>query len=183
MGLFKKKEPKQASKPLKTASPPNSASSSTQLSKILTPELVLVVPEASNKYELIETMVRRLCQGRPSLSVEYLMDQVMEREQGLSTTLDTGLSLPHSRVDGTNEIFAVLAILPKGLLDTHATEILIRTILLFFSPNDPKFFQSHLQFLQSVSKLFQPALIDQLISFSTPQQVLDLIKIAESAQP
>src|SRR5208283_5216764 len=85
-----------------------------------------------------------------------------ERDRGISTTLDTGLSLPHARIDGIDGIMAGLAILKTPVADPNQADLSIRIIFIFFSPNKQEAFPLHLQLLRAVSSLFQPALIDRL---------------------
>ena len=60
------------------------------ISNILSEELVIKAPDGAGKDELIEILVTRLCE-RKGLGVPApFLAKVLEREQGISTTLDTG---------------------------------------------------------------------------------------------
>lgn len=150
------------------------------ISRLLGEDLVLLSPAFRDKDELVELMVRRLCAAKALPGPEAFLQKVLEREQGISTTLDTGLSLPHARVDGLPDIVAVLSLLPRGIQDPKQPELLIRAMFLFFSPNVPAAFGRHLQLLRSVSALFQPVLIEQLAAAQTPSQALELLRRKES---
>jgi len=102
-----------------------------------------------------------------------------ERERGISTTLDTGLSLPHARMDGIDGILAALAVLKAPISDPQASDLSIRVVFLFFSPNKPEAFPLHLQLLRGVSSLFQPALIDRLTAAASPAEALALVRQIE----
>ena len=149
--------------------------------ELLSPETVLLAEPSAGKEALIAELVTRLCRGLSIADAQPLAAKVLEREKGISTTLDTGLSLPHARVDGLERIAAALAI-PKAPLSAPAGEIPIRVIFLFFSPNRQEFFAAHLQLLREVSSLFQPALIERLGAAGSPTEVLALIREAEGAK-
>ncbi|MBI4423657.1 MAG: PTS sugar transporter subunit IIA [Elusimicrobia bacterium] len=149
------------------------------VSKLLTAESILILPDAKDKNQLIETLVRRLCASSKLGDPEPLLKKVLEREQGISTTLDTGLSLPHARVENVAEISTIFGLLPTGIPDPKQPELVIRAMFLFFSPNRQDAFTRHLQLLRSVSSLFQPALIEKLAAAGSPEKVLELIRTQE----
>lgn len=149
------------------------------ISKLLTEELVLLLPDARDKNQAIDKLVNKLCKTRELGDPTPLLRKVLEREQGISTTLDTGLSLPHARVDGVAEISTILGLVPKGIQDPKQPELTIRAIFLFFSPNRQDAFSRHLHLLRTVSSLFQPAFIDQLVAAGTPAKALELIRKQE----
>ena len=116
---------------------------------------------------------------RPGRGSAFNLFDQLEREQGISTTLDTGLSLPHARMDGIDGILAGMSILKTPIPDPKQADLTIRVVFLFFSPNKPEAFPLHLQLLRGVSSLFQPALIDQLTSAAGPAAALELVKKIE----
>lgn len=148
---------------------------------LLSPETVLLAEPAGGKEALVAELVARLCRRLALPEPQLLAAKVLEREKGISTTLDTGLSLPHARVDGLERIAAAVAV-PKAPLPAAEGEIPIRVIFLFFSPNRQEFFAAHLQLLREVSSLFQPALIERLHAAGSPADVLTLIREAERAK-
>ena len=82
------------------------------LGRLITAQRVLVAPEGLDKDGLIETLVRMACRQCPRLDPAEVTAQVLEREKGISTTLDTGLAIPHARVEGLDDFVAALAVLP-----------------------------------------------------------------------
>lgn len=149
--------------------------------KILTPELVLLLPSEKDKASVVETLVKRLCAVKKFNDSSAFLKKVMEREQGISTTLDTGLSLPHARIDGITDIAAILGVLPTGIADPVQPDMTIRAMFLFFSPNIPSAFSHHLHLLRHVSAVFQPDFIDQLASAAGSAEALELIRRKEAS--
>ena len=142
--------------------------------------LIQRVAEPGSKEELVRRLGVQLSQKAGLADGDSAIAKILEREAGISTTLDTGLSLPHARLDGLKGFAAVLALLPRGLPDPQQPELTIKAMLLFFSPNDSAFFQKHLQFLRHVATLFQPAFIDQLLACRNSKEVLEALKAKES---
>lgn len=147
--------------------------------KLLTEELVLFLPDVKDKNQAIDKLVAKLCKVRDLGEPAPMLRKVLDREQGISTTLDTGLSLPHARVDDVQDIATILGLLPVGIPDPKQPELTIRAIFLFFSPNRQDAFTRHLHLLRSVSSLFQPAFIDQLLASQTPAKALEAIRKQE----
>src|SRR3989339_1038273 len=144
-----------------------------RISKILSEDLVIRAPEGVGKNELIELLVNRLCESKGLKDPRLFLAKVLEREQGISTTLDTGLSLPHARTDSIKNIVAALALAPKGIVDPKQSDLTIKLMFLFFSSNRSEMLPLHLQLLRGVSSLFQPSLIEQLSAASNPAAALE----------
>jgi PTS system nitrogen regulatory IIA component len=183
LGWFKKKLDKHAKTPSPT--PPSSSAhpvlpKGLSVGKLLNEHLV-VVPTQQDKDQMIEFLVRRLCQVR-SLGDPYpFLAKILEREQGISTTLDTGLAVPHARMEALSGIAAVLGLVPHGLPDPKQPDLVIRAMFLFFSPNRQEAFTQHLHLLRAVSALFQPAFIEEILRNPVASVVLSLIRAKETA--
>lgn len=183
-GWFQKKETTGGSAtpkaPAMKASQPARSAKTVRISDLLTPEMIVISPVGADKNSLLEALVGRLVPKVGLNDAAGILAKVYEREQGISTTLDTGLSLPHVRLDGIKDIVAAMAIVPGGIPDPKQADLTIRVMFLFFSPNKPESFPLHLQLLRGVSSLFQPAAIDQLVSAAAPEAALALIKSLEA---
>src|SRR5204862_39202 len=112
---FKKKDKKgaEAGSP-EPKTPASKAASRKGLSvgRLLSEDLIVVAPPGLDKEKFIDFLVRRLCEKRSLGGPGPFLAKVMEREQGISTTLDTGLAVPHARVDGLPDIAAILGLVP-----------------------------------------------------------------------
>ncbi|MBI5623071.1 MAG: PTS sugar transporter subunit IIA [Elusimicrobia bacterium] len=175
--------------PVKTPGPRKTV----RVASLLSEDVISIVSPAPEKAALIESMVRGLCEKKGLGDPQPFLAKVFEREKKISTTLDTGLSLPHNpRTErepgspaGTDPlsaltgIFASLAVIPGGMADPNEKDIPISVMFLFLSPDRSEFFPVHLQFLRSVAGLFKPALIAELVKAPTPAAVLEMIRKAE----
>ena len=172
-GWFQKKQQSSGDNP-----PAAPVVSKVRISSLLSEETIITIEPGKTKDQIRESLVELLGKKR-GIDTKTFLAKAMEREKGISTTLDTGLSLPHARMDGLENIIAALAIIPQGIADPQQTDLTIRLMLLFFSPNKQESFALHLQLLRGVSSLFQPALIDELAGSTTSAKALELIRKAE----
>ena len=147
--------------------------------EVLAEEMVLLPFSGTEKAAMLEALVRRVCEKSGLADFESLLGRVLERERGISTTLDTGLSLPHVRVEGLDRIIAGLAVAPRGVADAGEPQTRIRVMFLFFSPNKAEFFPLHLQLLRGVASLFQPVLIEAVAGAASPGEAFELIRRAQ----
>lgn len=144
------------------------------VSTLLSADRVLIVPDAAGKAELIERLVRAVCKDEPSLDCADILAQVLKREEGISTTLDTGLSIPHARLEEINDFKAALAVIPAGVDDPNSN-LQIKAMFLFLSPAKQLFFQKHLQILSGLAETFKADFIEELLKLQTPQEIVNRI--------
>lgn len=140
------------------------------LGRLITPSRVLVADEYPGKKELIEALVRAVCRDYPQLDPAYVASQVLKREEGISTTLDTGLAIPHARLEELTDFAAAVAVLRCPLV-AGENELPIRVMFLFLSPAKPTFFQQHLQILSALAETFKPEFIEELVSLKDAQEI------------
>lgn len=178
---FRGKDGKEKSSSQRPNTPASGAIKGVSLVRLLGEDLVVFSRNGKKKEELIEELVRTLCERKSLGDPKPFLQKVLDREQGISTTLDTGLAVPHARMDDLSTIAAILALVPGGMPDSKQQDLSIRAMFLFFSPNRQESFTQHLHLLRGVSSLFQPEFIDELQSATTGAAVLERIAAKESA--
>ena len=159
--------------------PASGAAKALKIGPLLSEDVVLFPPATLDKSAILEALTAAVCRKAGLADASRFAAKAEERERGISTTLDTGLSLPHARMDGIDGILAGLAVLKTPIPDPKQADLDIRVIFLFFSPNKQEAFPLHLQLLRGVSSLFQPALIDQLTAAAGPAEALALVRKLE----
>lgn len=127
---------------------------------LLTPA-VCVLPKASSKKALIGRLVRQMETRLGGVSATDITAQIAEREKTGSTALETGLALPHIRLDEIDTLYASAAFLRQPLADPE-TGHAIRLMCVFASPKKPAYFQQHLRFLAALAATFTPEFIAEL---------------------
>ena len=170
MGWFQKKEPQAGHR----------VHAAMAITELLDESSVIVAASGLDKAGVLEALVAATCAAHELGASAPFIAKVREREQGISTTLDSGLSLPHARIDGLAEIAAGLAIVPgAGVVDPQQSDTKIRAMFLFFSPNRQDAFTKHLQVLRGVATLFQAPLIEELGKLKKPAEILARLRAAE----
>lgn len=91
------------------------------LSKALSPELILVAPKAADKWQLFEVMIDAIRKGPfaeetlAGVSCD-LLDAVVAREKQRPTGMGEGIALPHARIPGLPGFLLCMAIVPEKIV-------------------------------------------------------------------
>lgn len=134
----------------------------------------IIFPSAQTEpRHLLEQLVRRVCEDEPSLDFSSVMTE-LSKQGGIGPVLETGLALPHCRVDGLTRFLGALAVLPPSCCGPKRGKV--KVILLFFSPLQPSFFSQHLRLLAAVAGMFTPDFIRRLQTADNAQKVLSCFK-------
>lgn len=141
------------------------------LGGLISPARVLLADSCPDKKELILKLVQAVCRDYTQLDPADVTAQVLKREEGISTTLDTGLSIPHARLEELTDFAAAVAVLRQPLGDPSGSDLPIRVMFLFLSPAKPVFFQKHLQVLSALAEKFKPGFIEELAGLKTAQEI------------
>ncbi len=136
--------------------------------ELVSPDKILIASGAPSKRELVARLVHLACQGAPRLDEQDVLAQVLKREEGFGTALETGLAIPHARLEELDAFSAAMAVLPEPMSDDPLPQTPTRVMFLFLSPGCPAFFKQHLQLLASLAETFQPALVEELAGLKEP---------------
>lgn len=128
-----------------------------------------------DKNALVARLVRMACAGAGQLNADDITAQVLKREESFGTTLETGLAIPHARLEELDVFLAAMAILRTPLADETHPQTPTRVMFLFLSPGCPAFFKQHLKLLAALAQTFQPALVDELALAEDSAQALQKI--------
>lgn len=146
-----------------------------KLSSLIHADNILVVSQLTTKNELIKQLVDRVCDLNPGLDGADILAQVLKREEGISTTLDTGLSIPHARLEEIDDFKAALAVIPGAVEDPSNPDLKIEAMFLFLSPAKQIFFQKHLMILATLAETFKAAFIEEISQLKSPADIAALI--------
>lgn len=143
------------------------------IAMVLNQKRVFILKDEISKKELVAKLVNALCDDLPEIDREDVLAAVLKREQGISTTLDTGLSIPHARLEDLENFQAAVAIMPNGISDEYG--LTIKVMVLFLSPAGPAFFSQHLKLLASLAEKFKAQFITELAALPDEKEVLSKI--------
>lgn len=149
----------------------------TPLLDALTSDSVVVAQSWENFEQAVTGLVDRLvAAGRlqPALR-DKAIRAVCDREAASSTAIvELGVSIPHARIDGVDDIVAALAVVPSGVYRWSASLPISIMVLVLTSPD---LTTEHLTFLSSLSMLLQSDRIRQYLKeAANPQDVMLLLR-------
>ena len=136
---------------------------------------ILIIREHTTKAGIVAKLVKSICAELPYLKEEEIISSVLKREQGISTTLDTGLSIPHARIADIDAFHAAVAVVPGGIKDDYGLEA--KVLFLFLSPAGQAYFPAHLKLLAALAEKFNSSFIQDLISTSKEEDILQKINL------
>ena len=134
----------------------------------LDPQQIFLINNPTTKQELVQYLVSNICNGT-ALNQEEVFNAIIKREQGISTTLESGLSIPHARLEGLISFRAVVAVIPQGVQDNYGKSI--KVMFLFLSPSGEQYFPEHLKLLAKLAETFTPAFIEELCSLKSAEEI------------
>ncbi len=137
---------------------------------VLKEDRVFIIRDTISKKELLTKLVSSICKDLSEVDGEEMLRSVLKREEGISTTLDTGLSLPHARIEDISAFEAALAVLPNGIIDEYGLPI--KVMFLFVSPSGVSYFSQHLKLLAALAETFNESFINELTACQNAKEVL-----------
>lgn len=136
---------------------------------------IFLIKEKITKKELVEKLVRSICDKNPNLNSQEMLAAVLKREEGISTTLESALSIPHARVEDLDTFLGALAVMPSPIEDDYGLPI--KVMFLFFSPAGQPYFAQHLKLLARLAEKYTPEFVQELTSCTTPQEIAQKVNL------
>lgn len=139
--------------------------------------------KSEDKFEAIEELLGLLEKKGLLINKEIAMQDVIEREQYLSTGLENGLAIPHAKTDGVKEFVLSFGISRKGIdfetLDGKPAHF----IFCMLSPKDTS--GPHLKALGQITKTFRnEGIHEELLNATTPEEIKQILnKYNEKSNP
>jgi len=120
------------------------------LKGLLTADQIIVSLQGHTKKEIINELLRLLEQNGKVKNRSQALNNVLEREDQLSTGMEKGLAVPHSKTDAVDELIVAFGLHKQGIdfesLDGQPTHF----IFLVLSPHDTS--GPHIQALAQISR-------------------------------
>lgn len=136
---------------------------------------IFIIRENITKKDIVAKLVKSICMQVPSLKEEEVISSVLKREHGISTTLDSGLSIPHARINNIDTFHAAMAVLPNGIKDDYGLEA--KVLFLFLSPAAPNYFSAHLKLLAALAEKFNSSFIQDLLNTPKEEDIFKKINL------
>ena len=172
--------PNSMAEPIKPSWPSSSRPNTpVKVSGLLDAACIKRFDAAQGKDEILKSLVSLLCDREHLASVPEVLSKVLDRERGISTTLDSGLSLPHTRLRALSKISLALAVFSHPIEDSKTPGVPVKAMLLVLVPENAESAAAYLKLLRSIANLFQGSLLEAIGRAEAAASVLELIRKAE----
>jgi CBS domain containing-hemolysin-like protein/mannitol/fructose-specific phosphotransferase system IIA component (Ntr-type) len=153
-----------------------------RLSDLVPPEAVALQLEPMPKRQAVRALVQRLGQKRPEIQVDAVVAAILKREALASTGLGDGIAIPHGRVEGLPRPVAAIGRSKEGIdfqsLDGKPAQLLF----LILTPVHDE--GVHVHILGKISRLLaSDYLRERLMHAETPEEALEVLKVADQSLP
>jgi PTS system nitrogen regulatory IIA component len=145
-----------------------------KISEILSSDLVIANLKGRTKPEILQELAGALAARYPSIQKDELAAVLAERERLGSTAIGDGISIPHGKIRGVNQIIGTFGRHTEGVdfesLDGRPTNL----FFLLVAPEDST--SLHLKALARVSRLFKDnSFRDRLMKAADAAEIYRLI--------
>ena len=150
-----------------------------EITQLLELSHVAVGVEASDKVELINSVLD-LVVGDPAIkNLDAVRQAVLEREESMSTGVGKGLALPHAKTSSVSGVVVALAI-TKDPVDFFALDNEpVRIVFLLVAGQDAK--SQHVRILSRISRMMNRDENRQLfLEAQSAEELMERVKEAES---
>ncbi|HUN79916.1 MAG TPA: PTS sugar transporter subunit IIA [Phycisphaerae bacterium] len=153
-----------------------------KLTEHLTPSLVKVPLNASDKVQAITELVDLMVANGVSRDREPLLAAVLERESQRTTGIGRGFAIPHAKTDSVHQLVIAFGRTAKPLDFGAIDGAPVQLIALLASPS--KDTSKHIQALARLSRLaITPAIRDGLLAAKTADAAYQIIAANDAATP
>ncbi len=148
-----------------------------KLSRYLSPVLVRIGMKAEDKWQAIDELLALLEAQALLNDADRVRADLIERENKMSTGLESGLAIPHAKSTGVKHLAVALGIKPEGVefdsLDGRPAQV----IFLVVSRKDIA--GPHIECLAEISTLYSREHVRKaLLSAKTPQQAIRALEVS-----
>ncbi len=126
-----------------------SASTKVKFSSLFTPEQVLCAIESDKRDLAIMELLRKLAYEHGVGNVSEVFEEIVKREEEMSTVITSGIAIPHARISTVSELVVGIATSTKGIEWTDNSQISV-IILLLIPKEQPGLYLQAISALASI---------------------------------
>lgn len=172
---FKKSEiEKWVNERLSSGSKPVVPGSQIQIKNILSPDRIVFLNH-STKHDALVELSENLSTAPQVKNASELTQEILKREELMSTAIGRGLAIPHVRLSSVTDLVMSVGISKTDIIDFQAIDDTPVRLLIMIAAA----YNQHAYYLQTLSyfsaKLKSKELRDALINASSPQEAYDLL--------
>jgi mannitol/fructose-specific phosphotransferase system IIA component (Ntr-type) len=145
-----------------------------ELSKVLTPELIIYPLKASSKDVVIHELVEILAKANKLGHPEAAEEAVRKREELMSTGVGRGVALPHGKYAGIEEVLVSFGISDQGVDFQAIDDQPVHIFVLLLTPE--KFPSKHLKLLSKFSRMLNCVQCrEELMEARSPEKIAQIL--------
>lgn len=145
---------------------------------LLDSNTVLPRLKASNKAEILDSMVSTLEGKVSNREIENIKQAVTEREEIMSTGVGKGLAIPHGKTSGVEQTYASFAILDQPVEYQAIDDQPVNMVFLLVGPQSSN--SMHIKMLSRISRLMNNGdFRERLRQCSTAEEIIKQFKNEE----
>jgi fructose-specific phosphotransferase system IIA component len=146
-----------------------------RIEDLLNENLIATHLQGNNKNQVIEELLDLLVANKKIKHREICFQDLMEREQYLSTGLENGLAVPHAKTAATEEMLVSFGLSPKGLDFNSSDGKPTHFVFLVISPINTS--GPHLKILAQISRIFRESGVGQkLLESKDSAEIMKIIR-------
>ena len=140
---------------------------SVSLDSILTEKNIVINLKSQTKEGIFQELLDVIKSNNPSINTAICMQNLLEREQIISTYQGNSIAMPHARTNGTNTFIAAMGLKPQGLNYDDGEDHPAKIFILSLCPKDEP--GPYLEFITRVAQVLSDAnKRESLIAAQTP---------------
>lgn len=144
-----------------------------QFSEFLHPDHILPELSARTKTEVLAELVKPVIAYFPSISLDAVVQILLERERLGSTAIGDGIAIPHGKVEGLDRMVVVVGRSTHGVDFDSVDHKPVHIIALVLAPMSGA--GMHLKVLASLARLLRDAGFRQSFLSAPPSQLFALM--------
>ncbi|MDR2941232.1 MAG: cation:proton antiporter [Treponema sp.] len=149
-----------------------------KLLSIITPECTSIALKGETKEEIINELLDMLCANGKIINRDKVLKDILEREGVMSTVMNHGIAMPHTRTDWIDNLSVAVGVKKEGV-DLQADDE-EKTWLFILSVAPKKNTSPYLEFLAAVStRLTDEITRDAIRSAPTKKEAIKLLCTGE----
>ena len=153
-----------------------------KLHNLLRPELVIIDLQGAGVENILRDMVGKLVEQGLVKEEGPVLDALLKREADQSTGIGGGVAIPHAVYPELGSTIIELAFSRQGIDFLSLDEKPVHTVFLLLSP--PANSGTHIKLLARIARLMrQPDILDELLSATSAEEVIDRIRQFDKQHP
>ncbi len=140
--------------------------------KYIKKEHIIMNLKAKTKEDIIYELLSSIIEDYPEIDFSNAFNEIMKREQEMSTGLTDGIAIPHAKIEGINNIICAFGIDREGI---EFKSLDGKPSIFFFLILSPMEGSNRLELLSQIAKTMTQEIRDQILAAKTAEEVIEIL--------